>query len=332
MPPERPARLRQRAPEPSRTASERRVHDQSTHPGLRKMATRVGLTVAVALVAVKLAAWIATGSVALLTSAVDALVDTGASLVTFFGVRYAERPADGEHRFGHGKGEAVAAFTQATFLGGAALVLSFQSIERLVFPEPLHAYRAGLLVVVGSLLAATGLVLMQTAVVRRTGSTAIAADRAHYLTDLAVNGAVLAALLVTRLTGWQRADPAFALAIAVTMLWTARTIANTALVQLLDREIPRPDRQRIRDAVLAVDGVRNVHDLRTRFSGDRTFVEYHLEVDGGLSVERGHAIGDSTEAAIDAVLPGAVEATAHLEPLGIDDDRLDERVTRQDPE
>ncbi len=306
------------------------MHDEtSSHPGLRRTATRISLGVAILLVMVKLAAWLATGSVSVLTSAIDALVDTSASLVTFFGVRYAERPADGEHRFGHGKGEAVAAFTQATFLGGAALVLTFQSVERLVFPEPLHAYRIGVLVVVASLLAATGLVLMQTLVVRRTGSTAIAADRAHYLTDLAVNAAVLLALVLAHHTAWRRVDPAFALAIAGYMLWTARSIANAALVQLLDREIPRRDRERIRRAVLAVDGVRNVHDLRTRFSGDRTFVEYHLEVDGGLSVERGHAIGDSTEAAINQVLPGAVEAIAHLEPLGIDDERFDEQTKDQ---
>ena len=298
------------------------------NPRLRRTATQIGLVVAVALVIVKLAAWLVTGSVALLTSAIDALVDTGASLVTFFGVRYAERPADGEHRFGHGKGEAVAAFTQAAFLGGAALVLTFQSAERLVFPERLHDLRLGVITVVTSLVAAFGLVLLQTAVVRRTGSTAVAADRAHYLADLAVNGAVLTALLLAHLTGWRRIEPAFALAIACAMLWTARSIANNALVQLLDREISRDDRERIRAAVLSVDGVRNVHDLRTRFSGDRTFVEYHLEVDGGLSVESGHAIGDSTEAAIEAVLPGAVEATAHLEPLGIDDERLDERVNR----
>ena len=298
------------------------------NPRLRRTATQIGLVVAVALVIVKLAAWLVTGSVALLTSAIDALVDTGASLVTFFGVRYAERPADGEHRFGHGKGEAVAAFTQAAFLGGAALVLTFQSAERLVFPERLHDLRLGVITVVTSLVAAFGLVLLQTAVVRRTGSTAVAADRAHYLADLAVNGAVLTALLLAHLTGWRRIEPAVALAIACAMLRTARSIANNALVQLLDREISRDDRERIRAAVLSVDGVRNVHDLRTRFSGDRTFVEYHLEVDGGLSVESGHAIGDSTEAAIEAVLPGAVEATAHLEPLGIDDERLDERVNR----
>jgi divalent metal cation (Fe/Co/Zn/Cd) transporter len=110
------------------------------------------------------------------------------------------------------------------------------------------------------------------------------------------------------------------------MLWNASHIAREALTQLLDRELPTEDRRRIRDAILACDGVRDVHDLRTRFSGDRTFVEYHLEVDGKVTIDRGHAIGDATEAAIENLLPGMVEAAAHLEPFGIDDDRLDERV------
>ena len=121
---------------------------------------------------------------------------------------------------------------------------------------------------------------------------------------------------------------AFALAIAFWMLVSAWRIAQAALVQLLDHELPREDRRRIRDAVLACEGARDVHDLRTRFSGDRTFVEYHLEVDGGLSVERGHAIGDATETAVEKILPGVVEVTAHIEPLGIVDERLDERVRR----
>jgi cation diffusion facilitator family transporter len=301
---------------------------RSSGAALRRLASRVSLVVAVSLVALKLGAWLATGSVALLTSAADALVDTAASLVTFFGVRFAERPPDLEHRFGHGKGEAVAAFTQATFLGGAALMLAFQSIERLIFPEPLAALDLGMGVIVGSLLAAVGLVAMQTRVVRRTGSTAIAADRAHYLTDIAVNVAVLAALGVTMLTGWSRADPAFALAISGYMLFNAGHIAQKALAQLLDRELPQADRDRIKAAVLGCEGARAIHDLRTRYAGDRTFVEFHLEVDAALSVERGHHIGEAAEAAIQALLPGTVEVTAHMEPAGIDDDRLDARVSQ----
>src|SRR6202041_595345 len=152
---------------------------ENLNSGLRRLASRASLAVAVTLVAMKLAAWVVTGSVVLLTSAVDALVDTGASFVTYFGVRYAERPPDRDHRFGHGKGEAVAGFTQAVFLAGAALILVFQSIDRLISPELVTSIDLGLWVIVVSLIAAAGLVVMQTWVVKRTGSTAIAADRAH---------------------------------------------------------------------------------------------------------------------------------------------------------
>jgi ferrous-iron efflux pump FieF len=302
---------------------------KNTESGLRKLASRASLAIAVSLVALKLAAWVATGSVALLTSAVDALVDTGASLVTYFGVRYAERPPDSDHRFGHGKGEAVAGFTQAVFLAGAALMLAFQSIDRLIVPQRVTSIDLGLWVVVAGLAAAAGLVTMQTWVVKKTGSTAIAADRAHYLTDVAVNSAVLVALGVTKLTGWTRADPAFALAISVYMIWSAYGISQQVLTQLLDRELPAPERQRIKAMVLDCEGVRDVHDLRTRYAGDRTFVEFHLEVDGDLTVDRGHEIGDLAERAVAELVPGTVEVTAHLEPVGIDDDRLDSRIRRR---
>lgn len=296
---------------------------------LKILSVRVTLAVSALLVGVKVAGWVVTGSIALLASAIDALVDTGASIVTFVGVRYAQQPPDRDHRFGHGKGEAVAAFTQASFLAGAAFVLAFQSVDRLIFPVPVEALDVGVWLIGASLIVACGLATMQTWVVRKTGSTAIAADRAHYLTDIGLNLAVLAALGVTRKTGWTRADPAFALAMSGYMLWTAYGIVRTALEQLLDHELPSEDRRRIKAAVRDCAGVRDVHDLRTRFSGDRTFVEYHLEVDPGLTVDAGHAIGDATEAAVQGLLPGLVEATAHIEPHGIDDPRLDDAVAEK---
>ena len=207
----------------------------TTVSAIKNASTKVTLIVAVLLVVAKVSAWLITGSMALLASAVDALVDTGASIVTLLGVRYAERPPDREHRFGHGKGEAVAAFTQASFLAGAACVLAFQSAQRLAFPPPLDALQVGVWLIAVSLIAASALVLLQTWAVRRTGSTAIAADRTHYLTDIALNAAVLLALGLTQWTGWKRADPAFALAISGYMLWSAFTIANAA-----DEAAPRP--------------------------------------------------------------------------------------------
>ena len=302
--------------------------DAARASAIKNGSARVTLAVAIILVAAKLAAWLMTGSMALMASAVDALVDTGASLVTLVGIGYAARPPDRDHRFGHGKGEAVAAFTQASFLAGAAFVLAFQSAQRLFFPLPLAFLSVGASLIAVSLAAACGLVAMQSWAVRETGSTAIAADRRHYLADIAVAGAALLALGVTDWTGWTRADPAFALVISGYMWWSAYAIARDALGQLLDRELSSGDRRRIKETVRACAGVRDIHDLRTRFSGDRTFVEYHLEVDPALSVDEGHTIGDATEVAVRKLLPGTVEATAHLEPHGIEDRRLDDAVKR----
>ena len=293
-----------------------------SYKGLTRIASLVSLCVALVLVCVKVWAWAATGSIALLTSAADGLVDVLASMVTLIGVRYALRPADKGHRYGHGKAEAVAAFVQALLLGAAGLVLGGESIGRIINPQPLAQLGLGIWVIIGSSLAATGLVLMQTYVVKRTGSTAIAADRAHYVTDVAVNIAVLVALILERHLGWTRSDSIGALLISFYMIWNARGMAADALKQLLDRELDMIDRKRVKAAVLSVEGVRGVHDIRTRNGGDRVFVEFHLEVDGNLTVDIGHEIGDAAEMAVSLLFKSA-DVTAHLEPDGIDDDRLD---------
>lgn len=292
---------------------------------LRRFASIMALAVALVLVGVKAWAWLETGSISLLTSAADGLVDVVASLVTFVGVRYAGRPADRGHRYGHGKAEAVAALVQALLLAGAAVGLGIESVQRLFVPQPLTDMGFGLWVIIASLLAASGLVALQTYVVKRTGSTAIAADRAHYVTDVAVNIAVLVALVLDRFLAWKRADAIGALAISGYMLWNARGMALHALIQLLDRELDTSDRERIRSAVLGCKGVEGVHDIRTRNGGDRVFVEFHVEVDGAMSVEQGHSIGDHAEEAVRSIFQAA-DVVAHLEPAGIDDRRLDDLV------
>lgn len=292
---------------------------------LRRMASIVALLVALTLVVIKVWAWLATGSISLLTSAADGLVDVLASSVTFAGVRYAARPADRGHRYGHGKAEAVAAFVQALLLAAAAVGLAIESVQRVIVPQPLNQTGVGIWVIVGSTLAAIGLVAMQTLVVKRTGSTAIAADRAHYLTDVAVNIAVLIALLLDRFLDWTRADAIGALAISGYMLWNARGMAASALVQLLDRELDAAERERIKSAVLGCDGVQAVHDIRTRNGGDRVFVEFHVEVDGNYTVTAGHVIADRAERTVRDLFEAA-DVTAHLEPAGIDDERLDDLV------
>lgn len=303
------------------------MSNDHTNQTLRRFASTTALVVAFVLVGAKMWAWIATGSISLLTSAADGLVDVLASLVTFAGVRYAAKPVDSGHRYGHGKAEAVAAFVQALLLACAGVGLAIESVQRLIVPEAVTEMGVGIWVIVGSSLAAVALVTMQTYVVKRTGSTAIAADRAHYVTDVAVNLAVLLALLIQRYTGWTRADATGALAITCYMLWNARGMAAHALIQLLDRELSAEERERIRATVLGTNGVRAVHDIRTRDGGDRVFVEYHVEVDGWLSVADGHTISDCSEEAVTALFPAA-DVTAHLEPAGIVDRRLDDLIAK----
>ena len=295
---------------------------------LRRMASAIALVAAMILIVAKLWGWLATDSVALLTSAADAVVDMLAALATFFGVRFAQQPADLEHRFGHGKGESLAAFTQAVLLGSTAIVLAGQSCWRLIFPQPLTDLTLGLWIAVAGLMISSALAAMQGWVVRRTHSTAIAADRVHYLSDALLNAAVLVALALTRLTGWERADPAFALLIAVYMILSARQVAVAASHQLLDHELSAQERERIKAVALACTGARGIHDLRTRDAGDRVFVEFHLEVDGDVSVHDGHQIVDTAERAIAALFPKETEVIGHLEPAGILDERLDDRVRR----
>jgi ferrous-iron efflux pump FieF len=281
---------------------------------LRRIASAIVLGVALALVVLKIWGWMATGSVALLTSAADAVVDVLAAMATFFGVRFAQRPADAGHRFGHGKGEALAAFAQAILLAGTATVLAAQSCWRLIYPLPLIAVRLGLWVAVGGIAISSLLAAMQSWVVYRTGSTAIAADRTHYVADAVLNTAVLIVLVLTSITGWERLDPIFALVISAYMIKSAKHVAKGASRQLLDHELPAAQRERIKAAAVACSGVRALRDLRTRDAGDRAFVEFHLEVDGQLSVEEGHEIVDAAERAIAGLFTKETEVIGHVEP------------------
>ncbi|MGO9934999.1 MAG: cation diffusion facilitator family transporter [Steroidobacteraceae bacterium] len=277
------------------------------------------LATALVMIVAKLWGWMATGSVALLTSAVDAIVDALAALATFVGVRFAQRPADSSHRYGHGKGEALAAFTQAILLACAAIMLAAESVWRLIHPEPLTEISLGLWIAAAGVAISSILAAVQNWVVHCTGSTAIAADRSHYLMDAAMNGAVLAALALARLTGWQRVDPLAALFIACCMSAVAVRIALTASVPLLDHELPLELRERIKQAAVSCCGVHGMHDLRTRDAGDRVFVEFHLEVDGSVSVHEGHDILDAAERAVAGLFKKETEVIGHLEPARIVD-------------
>jgi len=251
---------------------------------LMRLATYASVTVASFLILVKLGAWLYTDSISLLSTLIDSLLDVVASLINLFAVRHALVPADREHRFGHGKAEPLAALGQSAFIAGSALFLVFEAGHRLFDPRPVLHSEIGIAVMVVAIVVTFALTRFQAHVVRQTGSVAIQADSLHYVGDMLVNGAVIVALLLASELGWAVADPLFGLAIAGYIMFNAWRIARGSLDMLMDRELPEAERRRIREIALANPDVADLHDLRTRSSGRRTFIQVHIEMDGNLTL------------------------------------------------
>ncbi len=285
---------------------------------LRRRATYAALAVAAVLIAAKLVVWISTGSVALLSSLVDSLVDALASLVNFFAVRHAVVPADREHRFGHGKAEPLAALGQSAFLVGSAVLLMMEAVRRLVSPVPVESALAGIAVMLFSIVVTIGLVTYQRHVVRLTGSLAIGADELHYRGDLILNGGVIATLILGSVYRVPILDPLFGAGVALWIVYSATKIARLSLTQLMDRELPDAERARVRAIAESHPEVTAVHDIRTRIAGPTTFIQLHLEMDGAINLLRAHEISDAVEMDLRRAFPHA-EIMIHEDPAGIEE-------------
>lgn len=284
---------------------------------LKRMATYAAVSVAGILIAIKIWAWVETHSVAMLASLVDSTLDLVASGLNLLAVRHALTPADEEHRFGHGKAEALAGLGQAAFIGGSAAFLLFQSLERLIKPEPVHETSLGLGVIGVSIVLTLALVLFQRYVIARTRSLAISADHLHYATDIATNLGVVFALLIAGMWGWQLADPLIGFAIGLVIAWGALNILRGAYDELMDRELDDAERARIKEIVRQQGGVVSLHDLRTRRAGHRSFIQLHLELPPDMTLREAHRIADDVEKAIMAAFPDA-EVITHQDPAGVE--------------
>ena len=289
------------------------VESEAGAARLKRSAALAAISVALTLALIKAAAWWWTGSIAMLASFADSALDLAASTLNALAIHHALRPADREHRFGHGKTEAVAGLGQGVLVGGSAAFLAVESVRRIVSPEPLANEAWGLAVVGVSIAATLALTLYQRMVLRRTGSIAIAADRLHYLTDLASNAAVLVALVLAGWLGLLWADGAVGLAIAALVGASAWSIMRQSFDHLIDRELPDDERARIKALALGVPGVLDVHDMRTRMSGATLFVQFHAVFDSAMSLAEAHELADRAEAAILAAYPGA-EILVHQDP------------------
>jgi ferrous-iron efflux pump FieF len=287
---------------------------------LMRLASFASVGAALLLIALKFGAFLQTGSVSLLSSLFDSALDGAASIVTLIAVRQALIPPDAEHRFGHGKAEPLAGLIQVAFILGSSILLLKEVADRFITPQRVVAPEVGVAVMVISLIVTGLLVLLQRRVVRRTGSIAIRSDQAHYATDFLVNVSVIAALLLSAHFGWWWIDPAIGLAIAIFIAWAALRIGKEALDMLMDREMDEADRTRIKGIVRAHPTVLNLHDLRTRAAGRDRFIQFHLEMEGSLSLSDAHRVSDAVEADVRAAFPGA-EVIIHADPAGVVEQR-----------
>lgn len=285
--------------------------------GLMRRAAIASVSVSLFLVAIKTFAYFASHSVAMLASLADSALDLFTSSLNLIAIRSALTPADAEHRFGHGKAEPLAGLAQGAFITASALFLVIQAINRILVPEPIDHSIAALVVMCIAIACAIGLILYQRKVVARTGSLAVDADQTHYLGDLVTNIGVVLALLLSTGLGWTLADPLIAIAVAGIMLFTALSVGRQSFNQLMDRELPDSERDRIVRIARAHSAVKNVHDLKTRAAGLSTFIQLHLGLDPKISLTEAHTISDAVERALLEAYPGA-DIIIHQDPAGLE--------------
>lgn len=279
---------------------------------LLRLATRASVAVALILIVLKATVWISTGSVSLLAGLIDSLMDAAASIINLFAVGYALKPADKEHRFGHGKAEALAGLAQSAFITGSAVLVLLQGVNRLLNPEPLDTAWAGVAVMVFSIAATLGLLAIQKHVIARTNSAAVGADSLHYRSDLLLNLSIIVALLLAHF-GIQQADALFGLGIALFIGYGAVRIGLDAIQILMDHELPDEVRAEALRIARSVPDVIDVHDLRTRQSGQHWFMQLHLELPATLTLADAHERGEQARLAIMARYPQA-DVLVHKDP------------------
>lgn len=284
---------------------------------IAKAAAMAAVALSVALVLAKSWVWMEGGSAALLASLVDSVIDALISATNYMAIRYAHKPADHDHRFGHGKAEGIAALAQSAFIAGSCVFVLLEAVRLLQAPEAVGSVDMGIWVLVAASLATIALTRYQAYAAKASHSLAVEADAAHYNGDVVVNLGVIASLLAGKYVGWMWIDPVVALLVACWLLYSARLIGTKAVNMLLDRELDDDTRSKIFSVISNTKGVEGLHDLRTRRSGHRIMMSFDIEVEASLSMLAAHDIAHNVEKNLLAVYPNA-EVMIHIDPKGGD--------------
>lgn len=282
---------------------------------LLRLATYASVSVAVFLIFLKLIAWGRSDSVSLLATLVDSILDAFASIINLIAVRHALTPADKEHRFGHGKAEALAGLSQSLFIAGSSVFLLLEAAQTFFNPTEIENAFAGIAVMGVSIVATLILISFQHYVIRKTQSVAIRADALHFKSDILVNVAVILALWLSTI-GMNLFDPIIGGLIACYILYCAWGIVRLSLDQLMDHELGDEVRANIKKVVLSHAQAQGMHDLRTRHSGSMTFIQFHLEIEDDLTLIQAHNASDEIEEMLLQTYPGS-EIIIHIDPKSV---------------
>lgn len=285
------------------------------YAALVKLAAFTATATALLLVVLKIYAWFATDASAMLASATDSILDLFASVMNVVILRFALAPADDEHKFGHGKAESLAGLVQAAFVLGSALLLVFNGVDRVINPQEIVRTEVGIWVSIIAIVMTLLLVLVQKYVIAKTRSVAISADALHYQSDLLLNLGVLLALFLSQ-GYWLQADGVFTIGVGVFLLLGASKIIWMSVHQLMDHELTEDELDKIKQIVYAHEGALGLHELRTRQAGQNRFIQFHLELDDGLSLLAAHSIGEAIEAEIIQAL-APCEVLIHHDPSSV---------------
>ncbi len=283
---------------------------------LLKRATTASVSVAILLIAIKTWGYVESGSVAIFGTLLDSVMDSLSSIIIFAAVRFPMVPADEDHRFGHGKAEAIARLIQAFVIGATSLLLIYEVVDKIVTPQSIVKPELGIGVIIASIALTISLVMYQQYVKRQTGSVAIEADAMHYAGDILLNLGVVVALVLGGTFNMVYADPFFGAVAAAYLLYSAYQVFVASTDVLMDKEMSDEDRAKIAEIAYSDERVKDIHELRTRRSGLNIFIQFHMGLEEGISLYDAHEISDQVEDKIMKAYPNA-EVFIHADPIEV---------------
>lgn len=291
------------------------------HAKRRLNAARLAIITASLLAVIKLATGLFTGSMALFSSAADSLLDILMSFGNFVALHHAQKPADDQHPYGHGKYETAATLLQSLLVAASGGYILLESIQRLRLGSDLHRIDLGIAVLALSVLVSWLLSRHLKKVGMATDSSALQADALHYATDVYSNLALLTGLVAVKLLGWSWLDPLLSMAVGLYILYAAFGLLKNSMDDFLDARLPEEQLQLITQCIEKYrQDVTGYHNLRTRRSGVVKLIDFHLTFCRFKTIEEAHDIADSVEKEIESLIPNA-DITIHLEPTSCADCR-----------